>query len=131
MEETCLQLALPLRQEQLQHLLHQLACSFHALVVQSPEDTDEALREELVVLAGLEEQEGLVVLCELLQLLAADAAPIEDPIDEFLDFFGLLEEELLREVVEQRGEVLGFFNKEQEQPKDPAFEGLNALLGWV
>lgn len=98
-------------------------------MVESPEDADEALREELVVLAGLEEQEGLVVLCELLQLLAAYATPIEHPIDELLDFFGLLEEELLREVVEERGEVLGFFNKEQQQSKDPAFEGLNALLG--
>lgn len=98
-------------------------------MVQGPEDADEALREELVVLAGLEEQESLVVLCELLQLLAAYPAPIEHPIDELLDFFGLLEEELLREVVEERGEVLGFFNKEQQQSKDPAFEGLNALLG--
>lgn len=98
-------------------------------MVQGSKDADEALSKQLVVLAGLEQQEGFVVLCDLLQFFAANASSVEDSIDEFLYFLRLLDEQLLREVVEQRRKVLRLFNKEQKQSKHSAFKGLHAFLG--
>lgn len=98
-------------------------------MVQCPKDANEALRKELIILAGLEQQESFIVLGYLLQFLTAYSSPIEDSIDEFLYLLRLLDEQLQREVVEQRGKVFRFFNKEQKQSKHPTFEGQHTFFG--
>lgn len=82
--------------------------------MQLPEHSHESLCQFLAAFAVPIQKEGFVVGGNLFQSVAGDGAVVEKSSQYFLYFFGFFEEDIFCEVLEERGEVFGLFNKEQK-----------------
>lgn len=82
--------------------------------MQLSEHSHESLCHFLAAFAVPKQKEGFVVGGNLFQPVAGDGAVVEESCQYFLHFFRFFEEDVFCEVLEERGEVFGLFNKEQE-----------------
>lgn len=123
-----MQFALAFRQVNLEHFLDD--CFGLALVLdpQLSHNFDEVLAELLRVFFDFVKEEILIVAGNLRELLILNDPSVEETVQQFPHFLGLLHEGFLVEDVGQGRHVFGLFNKEHHERKDSIFEGFYLFL---